>query len=141
VLRAVLDANVFVSAYVRPEGTPGQVIERFLRHAAFELVLSTEIAAEVLHSLAYPKVLKAARSRTKPELWFEDILILADMTPGEHRVAGISADSDDDKCIAAAIAGRAAFVVSGDPDLLEIGEHQGVRFLTPRTFLDLLIGR
>lgn len=140
-LRAVLDANVFVSAYVRPEGTPGQVIERFLRHPAFELVLSTEIAAEVLHSIAYPKVLKAARSRTEPALWFEDILVLAEMIPGEHRVAGISADPDDDKSIAAAIEGRAAFVVSGDPDLLEIGEHQGIRFLTPRAFLDLLVGR
>jgi putative PIN family toxin of toxin-antitoxin system len=140
VLRAVLDANVYVSAYVRPEGTPGQVIERFLRHAAFELVLSTEIAAEVLHSLAYPKVLKAARSRTEPELWFEDILVLAEMIPGEHQVAGISADPDDDKYIAAAIEGRAAFVVSGDPDLLEIGEHQGIRFVTPRAFLDFLVG-
>ena len=139
-LRAVLDANVYVSAYVRPEGTPGQVIERFLRHAAFELVLSTEIAAEVLHSLAYPKVLKAARSRTEPELWFEDILVLAEMTPGEHQVAGISADPDDDKYVAAAIEGRVAFVVSGDPDLLEIGEHEGVRFVTPRAFLDLLGG-
>jgi uncharacterized protein len=140
VLRAVLDANVYVSAYVRPEGTSGQVIKRFLRHAAFELVLSTEIAAEVLHSLAYPKVVKAARSRAEPELWFEDILVLAEMIPREHQVAGISADRDDDKYIAAAIEGRAAFVVSGDPDLLEIGEHQGVRFVTPRAFLNLLVG-
>jgi uncharacterized protein len=135
VLRAVLDANVYVSAYVRPEGPPGQVIERFLRHAAFELVLSTDIAAEVLHALAYPKILKAARSRTEPELWFEDILVLAEMVAGEP-VARISADPDDDKYIAAAIEGRGAFVVSGDPDLLEIGEHQGVRFITPRAFLD-----
>jgi putative PIN family toxin of toxin-antitoxin system len=140
VLRAVLDANVYVSAYVRPEGTPGQIIERFLRHSAFELVLSTEIAAEILHSLAYPKVVKAARSRTEPELWFEDILVLAEMAPGEHQVAGISSDPDDDKYIAAAIERRAAFVVSGDPDLLKIGEHQGVRLVTPRAFLDLLIG-
>ena len=137
-LRAVLDPNVYVSAFVRPEGTPGQIIERFLRHAAFELVLSTEIAQEVLHSLAYPKVLKAARAKTEPELWFEDILVLAEMTPGEHQVSGISADPDDDKYVAAAIEGRAAFVDSGDPDLLEIGEHQGIRFLTPRVFLDLL---
>jgi uncharacterized protein len=140
VLRAVLDANVYVSAYVRPEGTPGQVIERFLRDAAFELVLSTDIAEETLHSLAYPKVLKAARSRTEPELWFEDILMLAEMIPGEHQVSGISADPDDDKYVAAAIEGRAAFVVSGDPDLLEIGQHQGIRFVTPRIFLDLLVG-
>ena len=139
-LRVVLDANVYVSAYVRPEGTPGQIIERFLRHVAFELVVSNEMAAEVLHSLSYPKVLKAARSRTEPELWFEDILVLAEIVPGEYDVAGISADPDDDKYIAAAIEGRATFVVSGDPDLVEIGEHHGIRFITPRAFLDLLVG-
>jgi predicted nucleic acid-binding protein len=55
VLRAVLEANVYVSAYLRPEGAPGQIIERFLRDAAFELVVSAEITAEVLHALAYPK--------------------------------------------------------------------------------------
>jgi uncharacterized protein len=139
VLRAVLDANVYVSAYVRPEGPPGQIIERFLRHAAFELVLSTEIAAEVLRSLVYPKVRKAVPSRTEPELWFEDILVLAEMIPGQYQVAGISSDPDDDKYIAAALEGRAAFVVSGNPDLLQIVEHEGVRFVTPRAFLDLLV--
>jgi putative PIN family toxin of toxin-antitoxin system len=141
VLRAVLDANVFVSAYLRPEGTPGQLVERFLRDAAFELVLSPGVAAETLHSLAYPKIRKAARSRTDSELWFEDIFVLAEMVPGEHEVARVSADPDDDKYVAAAIEGRAAFVVSGDPHLLDIGEHQGVRFVTPRAFLDLLAGR
>ena len=108
-LRAVLDANVYVSAYVRPEGPPGQVIQRFLRRGAFELVLSTEIAAELLHALAYPKILKAARSRTERELWFEDILVLAEMVAGEQPVGRISADPDDDKYIAAAMEGRAAF--------------------------------
>jgi uncharacterized protein len=127
------------SGYVRPEGAPGQIIERFLRHAAFEVVLSAEIAAEILHALAYPKVLKAARSNTEPELWFEDILVLAETIPGQHQVFGISADADDDKYVAAAIEGRAAFVVSGDPDLLEIRQHEGVRFVTPRIFLDLLV--
>jgi putative PIN family toxin of toxin-antitoxin system len=66
VLRAVLDANVYVSAYLRPEGAPGQIIERFLRDAAFELVVSAEIAAEVLHALAYPKVRKAAPIENRP---------------------------------------------------------------------------
>jgi uncharacterized protein len=82
--------------------------------------------------------LKATRSRTEPELWFEDILVLAEVIPGEYQVVGISTDPDDDKYIAAAIEGRAAFVVSGDPDLLSVEEHEGVRFVTPRQFLDLL---
>ena len=45
----------------------------------------------------------------------------------------VSKDADDDKYIAAAIEGRASFVVSGD-----IKEHQGVRIVNPRAFLDLL---
>lgn len=53
------------------------------------------------------------------------------MIPGEHQVARISADPDDDKYVVAAIEGRAALVVSGDPNLLDIGEYQGIRFFTP----------
>ena len=40
--------------------------------------------------------------------------------------------------MAAAIEGRAAFLVTGDPDLLTLGEHEGIRIITPRAFLDLL---
>lgn len=135
-LRAVLDANVFVSAYVRPEGPPGQIVERFLRNQAFELVLSAEIAEEVLQALAYPKVLKSARTKVEPDLWFEDIVMLAEFVTDQH-IESVSEDPDDDKYIAAAIEGRASFVVSGDPDLLDIKEHQGVRIVNPRAFLDL----
>jgi uncharacterized protein len=138
VLRAVLDANVYVSAFVRPEGPPGQIIERFLRDAAFEIVLSSEIVEEVLQALAYPKIRKAVRAKLDADLWFEDILVLSQLIPGEYKTPGVSEDPDDDKYIAAAVEGRAAFVVSGDPDLRNVGEHEGVRLLTPRECLDVL---
>lgn len=137
-LRTVLDANVYVSAYIRPEGPPGQIVERFLRDAAFEIILSAGIVDEVLHALAYPKVRKAVRGNVDPELWFEDILVLAHLITGDLKSAGVSEDPDDDKYIAAAIEGRATFVVTGDPDLLDIGEHEGVRIVNPRAFLGLL---
>ena len=137
-LRVVLDAHVFVSAYIRPEGPPGQIIERFVRDGAFEVVLTEPIVEEVLHSLAYPKVQKTARSKTDPELWFEDIVVLSQLVAGDVEVASVYSDPDDDKYVAAAIAGRAAFVVTGDPDLLTLGEHEGIRIITPRAFLDLL---
>lgn len=136
-LRAVLDANVYVSALVRPEGPPGQIVERLLRDRAFELVLSAEITEEVLQALAYPKVLKSARTKVEPDLWFEDIVMLAEFVT-DQQIESVSRDPDDDKYIAAAIEGRASFVVSGDPDLLDIKENQWVRIVTPRAFLDLL---
>ena len=136
-LRVVIDANVYVSAYVRPEGPPGQIIERFLAGDAFEIVLSTEIIDEVLRALNYPKVRKAARNAGDAALWFEDIVVLAELVAGDYRISGVSDDPDDDKYIGAAVKGRAPLVVSGDPDLLRIGECEGVRIVTPRAFLDM----
>ena len=139
-IRAVLDANVYVSAAVRPEGPPGQIIERFLRGDAFEIVLSQAIVEEVLRALNYPKVRKYIRSGLDPALWFEDIVVLSQLVAGEHEFAGVSKDPDDDKYIAAAIEGRARFVIAGDSDLLDLKEYDGIRIVSPRVFLNVLVG-
>lgn len=136
--RAVLDANVYVSAVLRPEGPPGRIIERLLRAAAFELVLSPAIVEEALRALAYPKVRKAIRGDIDPALWFEDIVVLADLVTGERALPGVCEDPDDDKYIAAALEGCASVVVSGDRDLLALKEHEGIHIVTPREFIDLL---
>ena len=139
-IRAVLDANIYVSAAVRPEGPPGQVIDRFLRSGAFEIVMSQAIVDEVLRALTYPKVRKYIRPGLDPELWFEDIIVLSHLVVGDPEFQGASKDPDDDKYIAAAIEGRAGFLVAGDSDLLDLKEYDGIRIVSPRLFLDLLIG-
>jgi putative PIN family toxin of toxin-antitoxin system len=138
VLRAVLDANVYISAAIRPEGPPGQNIARFLRESAFELVLSPAIVEEVLRGLAYPKVRKHLRPEIAAEAWFTGIVLLADLVAGDYAVSGVSQDPDDDKYLAAAVEGRATRLVTGDPDLLNVGEHAGVVILNPRQFLEVL---
>jgi uncharacterized protein len=135
-LRAVLDANVYVSAIIQPAGTPGRLIERFLREASFEVVLSPAIVDEVLRALGYPKVRKLLRG-ADAQLWFEDIVVLADVVADTQRLSGVCEDPDDDKYLAAALEGRATLVVTGDRRFLAI-EHAGVEIVTPRAFLDLL---
>ena len=134
--RAVLDANVYVSAIIQPAGTPGRLIERFLREASFEVVLSPAIVDEVLRALRYPKVRKLLRG-ADAQLWFEDIVVLADVV-ADTQLSGICEDPDDDKYLAAALEGRASHVVTGDRRFLVVGEHGGVEIVTPRAFLDLL---
>jgi hypothetical protein len=73
-----------------------------------------------------------------PELWFEDLVVLAELVAGTVQVSGVSKDPDDDKYLAAAVEGRASFVVTGDPHLLTFGECEGIRPVNPRAFLDLL---
>ena len=136
-LRAVLDANVYVSAIIQPRGTPGRLVERFLRDASFEIVLSPAIVDEVLRALAYPKVRKVLRG-VDAQVWFEDIVVLADLVAGTLHFSGICDDPDDDKYVAAAAEGRADYIVTGDQAFLAIGEHAGVAIVTPRSFLELL---
>ena len=102
--RAVLDANVYVSAIIQPAGTPGRLIERFLREASFEVVLSPAIVDEVLRALGYPKVRKLLRG-ADAQLWFEDIVVLADVV-ADTQLHGVCQDPDDDKYVAAALEGR-----------------------------------
>ena len=138
-IRAVLDANVYVSAVVRPEGPPGQIINRFLRGGAFEIVMSKAIVEEVVRALSYPKVRKYIRPGLDPELWFEDIVVLSHLVSVEREFEGATKDPDDDKYIAVAMQGRAGFLVAGDSDLLDLKEYDGIRIVSPRTFLDLLV--
>ena len=137
-LRAVLDANVYISALLRPQGPPGQIVERFLREGAFELILSPAIAEEVLRALAYPKIRKLLRGTMQAELWFEDLLVLAELVEARSEVAAVGADPDDDKYLAAALDGRAGFVVTGDRHFLSLREYEQVQIVTPRLFLEAL---
>lgn len=44
-------------------------------------------------------------------------------------------DADDDKFLICALAGGAQYVVSGDPDLLNMNGFAGISILTPRDFV------
>lgn len=137
-LRAVLDANVYISALASPTGTPGHLIEAFLRESAFTLVMSPAIAKEVSRVLDYPKVKKCLDPAITPATWLESLLLQADLVTGSPLPQPVCKDPDDDKYLAAALEGRCDFVVSGDRDLLALGEYEGVRIITPRDFMTRL---
>ena len=50
----------------------------------------------------------------------------------------VSRDADDDEVLAAAVAARAALIVTGDQDLLVIGRYNGIDIVSPREFLSRL---
>lgn len=136
-LRAVLDPNIFASAVLQPQGTSGQLLNRFLRESAFEMVLSPAIVEEVLQVLAYPKVRKRVRGDVPPDLWFEDLLALADLVP-DRTPPDVCPTPGDDKYLAAAMEGRATFVVTAEKGFLAVEEHERVRLVSPAAFLGLL---
>ncbi len=138
-MRGVLDANVVVSALIRPEGPPGRLLIRLLRDSAFELIASPATLDELRRSLRYTRVRKYFRlPEEELDLWADALGAIAVVVEGKVSRRVVRADPADDIYIAAATDGLADYVVSGDRHLLELVEHGGIRIVTPRTFLTLL---
>ncbi len=138
-LRAVLDANVYASALVRPEGPPGRIIRLLVAERTFEAVLSASILAELRRCLEYPKLRKFIRlSDAEIAGWLLALELIADMVTPRRKIRAISEDPDDDHLLAVALEGRADFLVSGDRHVLDLGEFEGVRIVTPAEFLRIL---
>ena len=139
-LRAVFDANVLTSAFIRPQGPSGQILREFVEKRTFEIVLSTPILAEFRRVLFYPRLRKELLCTDQEiEIRVAAIGVLADLADGDIDVDVVKADPDDDKYISAALLGRAGFIVSGDHHLLDLVEYQGIQVVKPRQFLDILL--
>lgn len=137
-IRALLDANVLISAAIRASGPPGEILAALLARDAFELVLSPTIVAETEEALRMPKVRRYLRDPDEALLLLADLVAIADLVQDTGKVAGVCRDPADDVVLAAAIEGRATAIVTGDADLLVLREHAGIAIMAPRAFLDLL---
>lgn len=137
-MRAVLDTNVIVSAFINTNSIPSAVVQH--GHAGvFEIVVSSVLLAEYRRVLGYPHIRRVhgldvhGIERAISQLNVVEVLV----DPNVHQKV-VAADPDDDIFIACAVAGEADYIVSGDRHLLDIGEHRGIRILRPAIFLALL---
>ena len=48
----------------------------------------------------------------------------------------MSRDPDDDKFIECAVDAEALYIVSGDNDLLDIGQYEGIQIITAKEFCE-----
>lgn len=137
-IRAVLDANVFVSAVLNPMGIPAKILDAW-RDEQFHLVLSEAIVAEIDRVFHYPKIAKRHRwPEEKIEMFLADLASLAILTPGELKLTVITEDPPDNHYLECAVEGQAEYVVSGDRHLLDLGAYRGIQILSPRAFLEVL---
>ena len=130
----VIDTNVMVSAYL--SGNLDAIIVAW-RAGKFALIVSNQVVSEYLDVLSRPKF-KIAHDELDD--FAALILSKAEFVLPEKSIYAVAADPSDNKFIEAAVVGRADYIVSGDKNLLDLKEFQGIAILTPRIFLDQLGG-
>lgn len=128
-MKVVLDTNVFISA-VFFGGVPGKIL-RAWRDGDLHIVLSTEIVEE------YIEVLQRLGKRHPPietDVVIELLLAGAEVIAVSSLDKPASADPDDDKFIACALASKAKVIISGDQHLLVLDGFLGLEIITPSGF-------
>jgi putative PIN family toxin of toxin-antitoxin system len=126
-VRVVFDTNVLISALVYG-GLPRELLTRAFR-GEITLVTSTVLLNELEEVL----VARFAHDPSLARTVRAEIELLAEVADALD-LPGVARDPDDDAVLAAAIAGEASAIVTGDRDLLVLGDHHGIHIVTPRDF-------
>ena len=126
-MRVLLDTNVLIAAFIS-HGSCHELLEHcFYNH---RIVTSDELVAEFVGVLSGKLSFTKAETREAKQILLSMVTIV---DPDPPR-APVCRDPDDDHVLAAAAGGSAACIVTGDQDLLELGEYLGIPILPPSGF-------
>ncbi len=133
-MRVVVDTGVFVSAFIRRQGTVGAVLQH-LRDGRFTLIYTEPLLIELVNVLGRPKIRQKYRVTGADVAALLNLIRLRGTPIVPTRKITACRDPKDDKFLEAALAGNADCIVTGDRDLLVLHPFESLPILTPADFL------
>lgn len=129
-MRILFDTNVLIASLVS-HGFCQELLEHsFIEH---DLITSDFILSELKDKLVKKFKFSEEIAAEAIDLFGSRMKVV---TPARLD-SPVCRDADDDNVLSAAVAGLCDFIVTGDKDLLEIKEYQGIRIVGPRAFMEL----
>ena len=136
-LKAVLDTNVLVSAFLSDAGVPNQVLRQ--AGQAYQLFISNEILEEVKRVLRRPRIQERAQlTEDKIRAFLAAIQRVADVVENPPSLWIIEDDPDDNFTLGCALGAHADYLVSGDIHLKRLESYKGIQIVSPSEFLTIL---
>ena len=137
-MRIVIDTNVLVSAVLSQHG-PSHALWDHVLDARLELFVTQALLDEFADVISRDKFAAVlARTTRTSQMLLLKLRESAELVASVPLPAPVSRDPDDDSVIAAAVAAQAAWIVTGDRDLLVLGSYEGIAIITPAQALQAL---
>ena len=129
-MRVVFDTNIFISAFVIPGGLAEKAIHRIIE-GEDTLLLSKEILDELLSTLS------TNFSRDREEI-SRVAVILSEMVEWVRPTQRIKVlkDEADNRILECAHFGKADVVVTGDKEMLGLGQYGKTKIISLRAYLE-----
>lgn len=128
-MRLVLDTNVVVAGLLW-NGTPRTLMELAFDDAVM-LYSSQALVEELRHTLAYRKfAARIALYQSSVDALTAQYAAIVSLVSPAAITPTVLRDPDDDAVLACALAAQADLIVSGDADLLDLKQFQGIRIVT-----------
>lgn len=129
-MKAVFDANIFISAFAIPGGRAEAAILKVVE-GDVRLAISRAIILEVLDVLAR-KFDRNPEELAHVAVYLSELAVV--VTP--RRRLKVLDDEPDNRILGCAVSSRADVIVTGDRAMLRLGAYRGVRILSLRDFLE-----
>ena len=130
-LKAVIDTNIFISAYLGSANCLG-ILDAFKKN---RFILTAPLKNEIRTVLKRPEL--TGLSDREVDIFFK-INEPNTMTVETITSITICRDPQDNKILEAAAAARADIIVTGDKDLLTLNSFHVIPIVTPKEFLKRL---
>ena len=130
-VKVVLDTNTLVSALLF-KGNLSKIADLWKNHTIAP-AFSKETFREFRSVLEYPKFSLAGQEIKI--ILEEEVMPYFEVIDITGKFKGVCRDPDDDKFISCALAASADLIVSGDKDLLDLGNYKSVRIISASEFL------
>lgn len=129
-MRVVFDTNIFISALAVPGGMAEKAVSRVIE-GRDELVISHDIIKAVL------SVLSSKFGRDREALSHVAVILseLADLVKPKQMVR-VLRDDPDNRILECASSGKADVIVTGDKEMLRLGEYNRVKIVTLREYVE-----
>ena len=136
--RAVLDAQVWVSAAINSAGPARKIVDEAVA-GAFRIITSPYIHAEVREVCSRSAVRRFLARGFDEAAWFDFVeLTAADVVEEAVGPMVVLADPDDDPYLWTVYVGAATHLVTWDSEVLAVKHFHGAQVVEPGEFLRIL---
>lgn len=131
-LQIVVDTNVFISASLAEHSISRKALFSIFDHNG-TILLSQEVLEEIEEVLNRDKLNKFSLLQDRI-LFFRSLIREAEFINITSRISDCP-DPKDNKFLELAVDGNAAYIISGDNDLLDMNPFKGIKIISPSDFL------